>query len=78
MKNKSIDLNNHLFAQLERLGSEDLKGDALKAEIARSKAMANVAHNVIDNARLNLEAQKALEKDLISAIPAMIGNDEHE
>lgn len=27
MKNQIEDLRNHLFAQLERLGDEDLKGD---------------------------------------------------
>lgn len=42
MKNTLGDLNNHLFAQLEKLGDEDLKGDELEAEIRRSEAMAKV------------------------------------
>lgn len=29
MQNTLTDLNNHLFAQLERLSDEDLKGDSL-------------------------------------------------
>nr|DAN93838.1 MAG TPA: hypothetical protein [Caudoviricetes sp.] len=28
MKNTLLDLNNHLFAEIERLGDEELKGDA--------------------------------------------------
>ena len=37
MKNKLVDLNKHLFAQLERLGDENLKGEEFAAELNRSK-----------------------------------------
>lgn len=33
MKNTLLDLNNHLFAEMERLGDEELKGDALAEEL---------------------------------------------
>ncbi len=55
MKNKLTDLNNHLFAQLERLGDEDLKGDELKNEIDRGKSMASVAKEIVNNAKLALD-----------------------
>lgn len=76
MKNKSIDLNNHLFAQLERLGDEELKGDELKTEIARSGAITHVAREIVANARLSLDAEKALGNDLIEKTPVFIGSDE--
>lgn len=53
--NKLTDLNNHLFAQLERLGEEDLKGDKLKDEISRAKAISSVAKDIITNAKTALE-----------------------
>ncbi len=59
MKNKLTDLNNHLFMQLERLNDEGLKGDALHEEIHRAKAIAGISINIISNARLALEADKA-------------------
>lgn len=43
MKNTLSDLNNHLFAQLERLGEEDLDEDEIKKEVQRSKAITDVA-----------------------------------
>ena len=42
MKNKLSDLNNLLFEQLERLQDDELKGDDLDHEIARSKAVTSI------------------------------------
>ena len=58
MKNKLTDLNNHLFAQLERLGDEALSDEALRKEVTRSKALTGVASQIVDNARLALDAEK--------------------
>lgn len=58
MRNTLGDLNNHLFAQLERLGEEDLKGERLQEEINRARSISTVARQIIDNAALVLEAKK--------------------
>lgn len=71
-KNKLIDLNNHLFAQIERLSDEETTGEKLAEEIKRSGAVANIARNIIDNARLALVCQKALG-DSVRNLPEMIG-----
>lgn len=65
MKNKLADLNNHLFAQLERLSDEELKGEALQAEIQRSHAITNVAKQIINNGSLVLSAHKAVSDGLV-------------
>ena len=61
MKNKLIDLNNHLFAQLERLSDESLTSEALQAEIQRSQAVTSVAKEIVSNGRLVLDAQKQFD-----------------
>ncbi|MEK8196230.1 MULTISPECIES: hypothetical protein [unclassified Lysinibacillus] len=58
MKNTLGDLNNHLFAQLERLSDEDLVGNKLTEEIERAKAVTSVANQIISNGSLVLQAQK--------------------
>jgi len=62
-KNKLLDLNDHLFAQIERLGDEDTKGSNLAEEIERSKAMSSIAKDIIGNARLVLDGEKYVNKD---------------
>lgn len=63
-KNKLVDLNNHLFAQLERLSDEELKGEELKQEQERAKSVALISKNIIDNAKLTLEVVKVCNNDL--------------
>lgn len=74
MKNKLSDLNNHLFAQLERLGDEDLKGEELAEEINRAKAVSSVAVQIIANGSLVLEAQKLADNsyDMNFKVPKML------
>jgi hypothetical protein len=64
MKNTLGDLNNHLFAQLERLNDEDLKGEELKEELERAKIVSLVAIRIIDNGTLILDAQKFVENSV--------------
>lgn len=71
LKNKLTDLNDHLFAQLERLSDEDVKGDKLNEEIERSKAVSVIARGIIDNARLALDAQKAI-CDTVRTLPPVL------
>ena len=44
------DLNNHLFAELERLGDEEMSPEAMSAEIERARAVSGIAQQVIANA----------------------------
>lgn len=73
MKNKLIDLNNHLFAQLEKLSDDDLKAEQLQEELSRAKAVTGVAAQIINNAKLALDAHKSINEGLIKSAPEMIG-----
>jgi len=58
MKNKLLDLNNHLFAQLERLSEEDITDEELDREVKRTDAIVNVAEQVVEVAHVALGAAK--------------------
>jgi hypothetical protein len=73
MKNKLIDLNNHMFAQLERLSEEGITSDVLAKEIDRSKAITSLAGQIINNADLSLKANIAINEHLIRKPAVMLG-----
>jgi len=76
MQNKLSDLNNHLFAQLERLGDEDTKGDDLKEEIGRALAVTNVAEQIIANGQLQVKVcSLAHEAGVSYQIPTLLLGD---
>jgi hypothetical protein len=56
MKNKLADLNNHLFAQLERLGEEGLTAEQIAQEVDRAGAIVDVADQIVRAADLQLKA----------------------
>ncbi|RHW17171.1 hypothetical protein D1610_11520 [Sphingomonas gilva] len=60
MKNKLIDLNNHLFAQLERLSDEELTAEQIEVEVKRADAIVAVSEQVVRGAALTLQAVKVL------------------
>ena len=62
MKNTLIDLNNHLFEQMERLNDEDLSEENFKKEIERAKAMTGIAQNIIQNGKLMLDSMKFVDE----------------
>ena len=74
MKNTLGDLNNHLFAQLERLGDEDLTGEQLAEEINRASSITRVAAQIIDNGALVLSALKLRDDNMNAdtSVPKML------
>ena len=76
-KNTMLDLNNHLFAELERLGEEDLKGEELEAEISRARAVADIGRTAISNAALVLRAAEFEDRKLgeDTEVPRMLTGD---
>lgn len=60
MKNKLSDLNDHLFAQMERLSDEDLIGEKLDQEVKRGAAVVAVADQILRHASLQMQAAKIM------------------
>lgn len=73
--NNLSDLNDMLFNQLVRLDKDDISDEKLNKEIDRSKAMNGIAHTIVDNARVVLDAEKFMDtrEDVDLKLPRMIG-----
>lgn len=59
-KNKLSDLNDHLFAQIERLAQEDLTTDQIDTEVKRGNAIVAVADQILRHASLQVQAAKII------------------
>lgn len=73
-RNTLMDLNNHLFEQMERLNDDSLTEENLIKEMQRAKSMSDVSAKIIDNAKLALEAEmyKAEYGGKTVSVPKMI------
>lgn len=60
MKNGIDDLRDHMFAQLERLGDENLDDAALEREIKRGKAIREAADGIIATAKAETQRLEAV------------------
>lgn len=80
MKTNLDALNDFLFQSLETLSNSDLRDDELAQEIARSKAIGDVAKNVIQNGALQLQGER-MKRESIDAdfvIPKLLESDSIE
>lgn len=68
-KNRMQDLNDHLFAQLERLNDESITGEKLTVEINRAKVMSGVGAQVVNLGRLVLDAEIAKREHCLQTNP---------
>lgn len=57
-RNKITDLNDHLFAQLEKLNDETIKSDDMEIEFKKAKAISGVAAQIIKSNKLVIDAMR--------------------
>lgn len=79
MQNTLEDLNNHLFAELERLDDEELSPEELDKELKRADGITKVATSIIQNGELayrtmSLQAEYSASYN----IPRMLEIKHHE
>lgn len=73
-KNKLSDLNDHLFAQLERLSDEDLTPEQIETESKRGASIVAVADQILRHASLQVQAAKIMSdhgNDPTNHLPAL-------
>lgn len=70
-KNRLSDLNDHLFAQIERLSDEDLDSEGIEREVRRASALVGVADQITSNADLQLKAAKLFAEHGQDVLPML-------
>ncbi len=62
MNNTLGDLNNHLFAQLEKLGDDDLSDEKLDEEIRRADAMMKIGKQIVEVGELQFKVMQHMDE----------------
>lgn len=71
MTYKLSDLNDHLFAQLDRLRADTLTAEQIETEAKRAQAIVAVADTIADTARLQLQAAKLFAEHGQQVLPML-------
>ena len=66
---KLIDLNTHLFAQLDRLSNTDLSSEQVEQEINRTSAIVKISDQVLRSANTSLSAAKIFAEHGAMVLP---------
>lgn len=70
-RNKLNDLNDHLFAQLERLGDEDMSPDQIEQEVKRADAIVKVSGQITGIAAQRLSAARLFAEHGSAILPML-------
>lgn len=77
IKNTLVDLNNHLFEQMERLNDDSLTGEALDRELKRADGMYKISTQIIQNGELAFKTMRHRDMmgvDQTARVPDMLEN----
>lgn len=72
-RNKIADLNDHLFAQLERLNDETITEPGMEREIKKAMAVSKVASQIINSNKLVLQAARFVGDGKVESLPEQFG-----
>ena len=75
-KNKLSDLNDHLFAALERLNDDDLSSEKIDEDSKRASAIIGLSSQILKGAEVTLNAAKLLSNGDVEAkfLPQALNN----
>ena len=68
MKNQAVDLNNILFAQLERLSQEDITQEELDKELERCAGIGLIADKLIELAKVEVTLAKVSGSEMLPTL----------
>lgn len=69
MTHKLSDLNNHLFAQLDRLAKDGMSAEEIETEVKRADAIVALADQVTKGADTQLKAAKLFAEHGAQVLP---------